>query len=136
MKIHVNTILPAMPKSSEFLFPSGFPTKTPYASLFSPTRATCPVHIILLDFVTRTIFGGEKRSEGFISCNCLNPRVTSSHLGQNTLINTLFSNISACVLSSLIRDRFSHPREKCGQITLPCMLILMLLHSKREDKIF
>jgi hypothetical protein len=125
-----------MDKSSEYLFPAGFHTKTPYASLFSPTRATCPVHIILLDYVTRTIFGGEKRSGGFTLCNCLYPRVTSSLLGQNTFINTLFSNHTACVLSAPLRDRFSHPREKCGQITLPCMLILILLHRKQEDKRF
>jgi len=44
------------------LFPSGFPTKTLYTPLFSPIRATCPAHLILLDFITRTILGEKYKS--------------------------------------------------------------------------
>jgi len=41
------------------LFPSGFLTRTLYTSLPCHIRATCPAHLILFDFTTRTIFGRE-----------------------------------------------------------------------------
>jgi len=60
------------------LLPSGFPTKTLYTPLPSPIRATCPAHLIILDFITRTILGEEYRLFTFSLCNFPHSPVTSS----------------------------------------------------------
>ena len=58
------------------LLPSGFPTKTLYTPLSSPTRATCLAHLILLDFITRTILGEEYKLFSSSLYNLLHSPVT------------------------------------------------------------
>jgi hypothetical protein len=57
LQIHPNIIQPSTPRSPQWFFPSGFPTKILHTPLSSPVRATRPAHLILLDFITRTILG-------------------------------------------------------------------------------
>ena len=73
------------------LFPSGFPTKTLYTPLLSPIHDTCRAHLILLDFITRTILGEEYRL-GSSLCSFLHSAVPSSRLDPKILLNTLLEN--------------------------------------------
>jgi hypothetical protein len=111
-KINFNIIHPL----SLDLFPSYFPTNILHALLFSPIRATCPASLILLGLIF--LQGDRKvahiklkgvinfiavniiviiRGEGYklwssSLCSFLQPPVTSSLLGPNILLKTLFLN--------------------------------------------
>ena len=47
---------------SSGLLSSGFPTKTLFAPLLSPIRATCSAHLNIFYLITRMIYGEEYRA--------------------------------------------------------------------------
>ena len=82
LEIHPNIIHPSTPRSPQRSPSLRFPQQDSIHPLSSPIRATCPVHLILLDFITRTILGKEYKSFSSSLCNLLHSPVTSSLLGR------------------------------------------------------
>jgi len=60
-KNNINTILPPTSRFSRLLFPASFLTKTLYAALLPP-HVLPDRHLLIVDLITRIIFGEEYRS--------------------------------------------------------------------------
>jgi hypothetical protein len=79
-----------------------------YAPLLSPIRGTCRAHHIIFDLITRTVLGEEYRSLRSSLCSSRHSSLTTSLLGQNILLNTLFSNTLSRRSSLHVSDQVSH----------------------------
>jgi len=116
--------------------PDRFPTKTLNRLLVSPIRSTCPTYLIFLDLFTRTIFGEQYSSLSSSLCSFHYSPVTSSLLGPNILLSTLFSNTVSLRFSLNVSDQVSHPYKTTDKIIVLYILMFKFLGSKLEDKRF
>jgi hypothetical protein len=86
--------------------------------------------------ITRKVLDEEYRSLSSSICSFLHSPVTSSLLGQNILLNTLFSNTVSLRSSLNVNDKVSHLYKTTDKIIVPCILIFIYLDSRLEDEKF
>jgi hypothetical protein len=67
-------------------------------------------------------------------CSFLHSPITSSLLGPNIPLSTLFSNTISLRSSLNVRDQVSHPYKTTGRIMVLYILFFKFLESRREDR--
>ena len=137
------------------LFPSGFPTKTPYTPLLGDRGGTV-VKVLCYKSVGRwfgspialhappisffSVLSTEKLGEQYRSlssslCSILHSPVTSSLLGPNIILNTLFSNTLSLRSSLNVSHQVSYPYKTTGKIIVLYILLLIFWIASWWQKI-
>ena len=128
-----NITLPSTPGSPKWSPSLRFPHQNPEYASTLPIRATCPANHIHLVLIIRTVL---YRSLSSSLCSFLHSPVTSSLLGLNIVLNTLFSKTLSLRSSFGGNDQVSHPYKTTGKIIVLYILIFKFLDSKLKDKRF
>jgi hypothetical protein len=114
------------------LFPPNFPTNILYTFLFVPfCYMPCQSHPPWLHIS----YCSWRRIQviKFFITQFPQPPVTSSHFGPNIHLSTLFSNMLNLWSSFNVRDQFSHGYRTTDKTIFLCILVFMVLDSRRED---
>jgi hypothetical protein len=103
---------------------------------FSFICTTCPVHLILLDFITVPTSGKGYKLWCSKLRNFSPAYVTSFPLYPNTVFSTIFMNTFGQYSSINMKYKVSHSCtfKITDKIMVLCFLILVFLDSKWEDK--
>ena len=92
LKFNFNIIPSSIPGSSKWSISLTLPQQYYICTSPPPIRAKWPAQFLLLDLITRKIFGDIYRTLSSSLCSFLHLAVTSNLLEQNTLPSPLFSN--------------------------------------------
>jgi len=127
LEFHPIIIHPSTPRSPQWSPSLRFPYQNPIHRLSSPIRTTCQAHLLLLDFITRTILVEIYKSFSTSLCNLLHSPVTSSLLGPNILLNTMFSITLNIFSSHNINDQISYPYKTASKVIFLYILIFKIV---------
>ena len=134
LKIHSNVILPSPPGSLKWPLSLSSHHKILYIPLLSTICTTCPVHLILPHFITSTILGEDYWTLRSSLRSFLHSPLTSSRLGPNILLNTIFSNILSLVTSLTKNDQVSQPHKTAGKIIFLYIFVFKFLLENWKTK--
>jgi len=104
LNICFNFILPSTHRSSKRSLSLGFPNQNALCTYPPHTCCMpCPGHLILIDLITRVIFGAVNRSWSSLVCSFLHSAspVSSSHLGPHIFLSALLCSSSVCTCGIL-----------------------------------
>ena len=126
LKIHFNIYGLSTPRSSKCSLSFSPPHKNPLCISLVSHMCHMPRPSHSFDFITRTIFGEQCRSQSSSLCSLLHSPVSSSLLSPNIPLNILFSNILSLCSSLNVSDQVSHPYRATDKIIFQFIQVIII----------